>query len=393
MSLVAILLAASVAGAIPSVPVARGASSHGEVVLPQVVPTWEQVNSNGFGDPQTSEVTSLEAFNGYLYAGTHNLVDPEPLFDGAQIFRSQDGVTWSAVTQPGFGIAHDIAPPAILDLTVFGGRIYASTGRGDGPGQIWRALDGVNWAPMVIHGFNDPDTVDVAALAEYNGMIYAGARNTVSGAMLWRSSTGDSNTWQPVTALPAPTIAGAGVSGFAVFDGGLWATVESQAPVQIWLSYGGDWTAVVSDGFGDSQTIVTGGMAEFADYLYVGVGNTVHGAQLWRTTDGTSWQQAITAGFGDPNNQAVEIVFVFQNQLYVGTRNAHTGSELWRSSDGFDWEQVNPDGFGDHNNSGSNLSNATTDFASQLYVGTLNPGGGELWRMQQRRTYLPLIWR
>jgi hypothetical protein len=233
INLLVILLLAGLAGAISCVPVARGAAIQGEAILPQVVPTWEQVNSNGFGDPQTREVAALEAFDGYLYAGSHNPVDPEPLFDGAQIFRSQDGVTWSAVTQAGFGIAHDIAPPAILDFTVFGGRIYASTGRGDGPGQIWRAPDGVNWAPMVIHGFNDPDTVDIAALAEYNGMIYAGAMNTVSGAKIWRSYTGDSNTWQPVAALPAPTMAGAGVSGFAVYDGALWATVESEAPAQL----------------------------------------------------------------------------------------------------------------------------------------------------------------
>ncbi len=382
LNLLGILLLAGLAGAIPCVPVARGAAIQGEVVLPQVVPAWEQVNSNGFGDPQTSEVAALGAFNGYLYAGAHNPVDPEPLFDGAQIFRAQDGMTWTAVTQPGFGIAHDIAPPAILDLTVFNGRLYASTGRGDGPGQIWRTLNGVTWAPMVIHGFNNPDTRDVGALAEYGGMIYAGASNLVSGAQIWRSFTGDSNTWQAVTP-PASTMAGAGVTSFALFDGALWAVVESEAPVEIWYSYGGDWAVAVNDGFGDGETTMTGGMAEFMGQLYVGAGNALNGAQLWRTSDGAIWQPAITPGFGDPNNQAVETVFVFQHQLYVGTRNTQTGAELWRSNNGADWEQVNPDGFGDSNNTGSNRSNAAADFLNQLYVGTSNlVDGGELWRMR-----------
>lgn len=382
INLLVILLLAGLAGAIPCVPVARGATIPSDQVLPQVVPAWEQVNNNGFGDPQTSEVAALEAFSGYLYAGSHNPVDPEPLLDGAQIFRSQGGVTWTAVTQPGFGIAHDIAPPAILDMTVFNGRLYASTGRGDNsPGQIWRTLNGVNWAPMVIHGFADPDTRDVAALAEYNGMIYAGARNVTSGAQIWRSFTGDSNTWEAVI-LPASTMPGAGVTSFAQFDGALWAAVESEAPVEIWYSYGGDWAVAVNDGFGDGETTMTGGMAEFMGQLYIGAGNALNGAQLWRTSDGAVWQPAITPGFGDPNNLAVETVFVFQDQLYVGMRNMQTGLELWRSPDGADWEQVNVDGFGDSANTGSNRSNATAAFASQLYVGTKNlAGGGELWRM------------
>jgi hypothetical protein len=180
----------------------------------------------------------------------------------------------------------------------------------------------------------------------------------------------------------------------AVFDGALYAAVESTAPAQIWCSYGGDWTTVMSDGFGNSLTTSTGGMAEFAGYLYAGAGNTVDGAQLWRTHDGANWEQAINPGFGDPNNQKVEMVFVFQSHLYVSVKNAQTGIELWRSIDGTLWEQANPDGFGDSHNTHSNLSNATADFLGDLYVGTSNVvDGGELWWMQQQHTYLPLILR
>jgi len=390
MGVLAILLMAGVGGVSAATPETGHAPGHSIQALTQAVPGWQQVNSNGFGDQQTGEVSALAPFNGYLYAGTHNATD------GARIFRSPDGLTWTPVTQPGFGISHDIAPPAILDLTVFNGRIYASTGRGDGPGQIWRALDGVNWAPMVIHGFSDPDTVDITALAVYNGLIYAGATNLISGAQIWRSFTGDSNTWTQV-APAAPGTAAAGVTGLAEFDGALYAAVESDGPAQIWRSYGGDWTTVVSDGFGHSDTTSTGGLAEFAGYLYVGAGNTKAGAELWRTSDGASWQQAITPGFGDPNNQTVEMVFVFQNQLYAGVKNGQTGMELWRSTNGALWEPANQAGFGDSNNLGSNGSNATTNFLGQLYVGTSNVvDGGELWRMQQQpqlHTYLPIILR
>ena len=385
-----ILLVAGVASVSASAP---GTYSHGVQGIAQEVPAWQQVNSSGFGDPQTGEVAALGAFNGYLYAGTHNPIDPGPIpvFDGAQIFRSSDGVAWNPVTQPGFGNYHDTAPPAILDLAVFSGRLYASTGRGDSAGKIYRTLDGVNWAPVVNSGFGDQDNVDITALAAYNGMLYAGVTNLVTGAQIWRSVTGDSNTW---TQASVPGMADASITGFAIYDGGLYAAVESDAPAQIWRSYGGDWTTVMGDGFGDSLTTSTGGMAEFAGYLYVGAGNADDGAQLWRTHDGASWEQAINPGFGDPNNQKVEMVFVFQNHLYVSLKNVQTGIELWRSTDGTLWERANQDGFGDSNNSCSNWSNATADFLGHLYVGTSNVvDGGELWRMQQQRTYLPLILR
>jgi hypothetical protein len=375
-------------------PVVSGAPSTNIIAIQELaqtalLPGWQQANTNGFGDPKELEISALEAFNGYLYAGTYNIVEPLVLFDGARIFRSPDGVTWSPVTQPGFQNAHDSAPPAILDFVIFGNRLYASTGRGGNPAQIWRASNGVSWAPMVAAGFGDPDIHDIAALAVYNNVIYAGASSQVSGARIFRSSTGDSNTWSPV-APAGPTMAGASVTGFAIFNGALYATVESEAPIQIWRSTGGAWTTVMNNGFGDSLTTSTGGMAVFGGYLYVGAGNTAVGAQLWRSTDGASWAQAVQPGFGDSNNQKVETVFVFQNQLYVSVKNSVKGMEVWRSADGMLWEQVNQDGFGDGNNTGTNRAGATADFLGQLYVGTSNiVDGGELWRMLQQPTDTP----
>jgi hypothetical protein len=173
-----------------------------------------------------------------------------------------------------------------------------------------------------------------------------------------------------------------------VFNSSLYATIESQAPVQVWRSSNGStWTVAVSNGFGDSQTISTGGMAVFGGYLYVGAGNAVSGAQLWRSNNGTNWVQAITPGFGDPNNKTVEMVYVFQNQLYVGVQNDLTGLEVWRTGDGSNWEQVNVDGFGDSRNTTTNGSHATAEFLTQLYVGTSNIAtGAELWRSLQQNT-------
>ena len=392
------LLAANVVGTSASELGASRLSRHGEQKMAEALLDWQQVNSNGFGDPQELEVSALEPFNGYLYAGTHNLVapGPVPIFDGGRIFRAPDGVTWAPVTQPGFGNPHDSAAPAILDFVVFGNQLYASTGWGGNPGQIWRTSNGVSWAPMVTSGFGDPDIHDITALAVYNGMIYAGASSQVSRAQIYRSYSGDSSAWNPV-APPTSTMPGASVTGLTVFNSALWATVESEAPVQIWRTSGGAWTVVNSNGFGNSDTIQTGGMAVFGGYLYVGVGNTADGPQLWRTNNGTGWTQVTSPISVDPNNQQVEMVSVFENYLYVSVKNTVTGLEVWRTADLVTWEQVNADGFGDSNNTGTNRSSASANFLNQFYVGTSNSvTGGEVWRMLQQLVlkqfmYLPLI--
>jgi hypothetical protein len=361
----------------------------------QGMPGWQQVNTNGFSDPQTGEVTALGAFNGYLYAGTHNPVDPEPLYDGAQIFRSSDGVTWNSVTQPGFGNSHDNAPPAILDFIVFNNYLYAGTGRGNAS-QIWRSQNGTIWAPMDVTGFSNPDNVDVSALAVFDNMIYAGVMNRVTGVQIWRSYTGDNNSWVQQVTPANPGTSASAVTGFAEFDGALYAAIESDAPLQIWQCLGSDWTAVMSDGFGKNSTIFSGGMVAFAGHLYAGAGDTQEGAQLYRTQDGTTWAPVITPGFGDPNNKKVEVVFVFQNRLFVSVKNAFTGIEVWSSSNGTSWERANQDGFGDSHNTGSNQSNSVENFLGDFYVGTVNVlDGGEVWRLQQQKTflYLPLTLR
>jgi len=395
MGVLVILLIVGGSGLSASAANTSGAHSPGVPELPQVIPVWQQMNSNGFGDPDASEVSALATFKGYLYAGTHNPINPGPELDGARIFRSPDGINWAPVTDPGFGNGHDTAATAVLDMTVFKGYIYASTGRSANAAKIYRAADGTNWAPVVNSGFANPDNHDITALAEYGNKIYAGVTNAETGVEIWSSFTGDSGagSWTlvpPTEPGPAPS----NLTGFAVFDGALYGAVESEGPAQIWNTYGTDWAPVMNNGFGDNNTTLIGGMAVFANNLYVGAGNTADGARLYRSDDGATWYPVSILGLGDSGNQKVESVFVFQNQLYISVMNAAAGIKLWRSPDGTSWERANVDGFGDSNNSGTNMSNATANFQCNLYIGTSNVvDGGELWATQQQCMYIPLMMR
>ena len=114
------------------------------------VPGWRQVNINGFGERHNRGILALEVFNGQLYAGTRNWDD------GASVWRTGDGATWTRVSEIGFGSAH-ITTAAILDMTVFKNQLYVSTGWGEGRGQMWRTADGTTWTQVEGDGFGaDP---------------------------------------------------------------------------------------------------------------------------------------------------------------------------------------------------------------------------------------------
>jgi sugar lactone lactonase YvrE len=359
------------------------------------VPDWQQVNINGFGERYAISVTALGGFNGQLYAGTCTSWESGK---GAQVYRTSDGVTWSAASEPGFGVYTDTIS-AVLDLVVFDGQLYAGAGWGNIQGQLWRTADGTTWEPVTTDGFGNGSNDAVGALSEFGGLLYAGVSNP-NGAGIWRSVSGDPGDWTQVAPDEPGTEGVHQVTGFAVYRGALYAAVESskgEGTVQVWRSTNGSaWDTVVADGFGDPNNYSTGGFAQYGGYLYLGTQNDVSGAQLWRTADGTAWTKVVGDGFGEMANLKIEMLFVFAAQLYAGTKNSETGLEVWRSSDGLDWEQVNLAGFGDSNNWMTLWSNSTAKYNSRLHIGTWNfASGGEIWRydLQVRSVYLPVVLR
>ena len=71
-------------------------------------------------------------------------------------------------------------------------------------------------------------------------------------------------------------------------------------------------------------------MAIFEDALYASTQNWTTGAEVWRTTNGTSWAQVNNDGFGDPDNDTGFSMAVFNGFLYLGTQNVETGCQVWR---------------------------------------------------------------
>jgi hypothetical protein len=345
-------------------------------------PGAQPIVSDGFGNPGNVPIEALEVFQGRLYAEATNYDE------GATIWRSDNGGSWTQVTAPGFDSAYGVNNPIVFDMFVFKNQLYAGTGfwtNTTTAGQIWRSANGTNWKLVAADGLGDPNNLGFTTFTSFKGMIYAAALNGAAGAEIWRSNTGESGNWQQVVTDgfgggPAYFI----ITSLTTFNGQLYATVEATTGTgaQVWRSGNGtDWTLVSEDGFGDINNYQTGASVVYRGDLYVTTRNDVTGAQLWRTKNGVTWQQVVGDGFGDIHNFKIESLAVYNGALYAAANNPVTGVELWRSTDGVNWAQVNADGFGDSGIFVSLWSNGTTSFQGNLLIGSNGPFGGVIWQL------------
>lgn len=352
---------------------------------------WRQVNLNGFGDRRNWAAYALQDFQGLLYAGTWNESGT-----GAQIWRMTPTGSWSPIVTDGFGDGDNFI---LEDLGIFNGQVYASTGNWapSKGGGIYRSSDGTTWTPVVTNGFGDDRNVIISALTEFNGMLYtsAGGWDTGKGADIWRTSTGASQDWGQVVAngfdndpnnYYAPEM--------IVFNGYLYAgTYNHVSGAEVWRTSNGTvWTQANTDGFGELGVCSIIGMTVFENALYAGVNKCDNaGGEIWRTTNGTNWTKVMVNGFGDANNRSAGAFVVFEDDLFIMMENNITGIEIWRSSDGENWRQVSPDGLGDSNNIYGSWGHSFHVYNDRLYLLTNNSAnGGEVWQMLPS-IYLPII--
>ena len=367
--------------------------------LPQLAygaPGWQQANTSGFGDVKDEVVKSLEVYNNQLYAGTGNYTE------GGQIWRSSNGITWTAVSERGLGSGNVFS--FVYDMIGFKGQLYAGIGNwtnGGVGGQVWRCTicDGStnDWQKVVDNGFGSADNAGIANFAVFNNMLYASSFNLGKGVEIWRSSTGNLDDWTSVVS--------AGNGDANTFDayltaanGYLYAAVENSADgMEIWQTATGnegEWNRIVTGGFGDATNdLYTGGLVVFGSDLYVGTGSDSGLARVYRYHNG-AWGQVGSDGFGDPHNSAISgSLTVFDGALYAAVTNSITGMEVWSSPDGTNWSQVNTDGFGDSDNVRTVGNNSTAVFNNSLYLGVWNTDqGGEVWRTLNQ-VFLPLVMR
>jgi len=139
----------------------------------------------------------------------------------------------------------------------------------------------------------------------------------------------------------------------------------------------------IAGGYGFPETTASS-MAVFGGNLYVGTASLTVGCEVWRY-DGTTWTQVVGQGppgitgtgpgFGDPNNAAAVSMAVYGSQLYVGTLNG-SGCQVWSSLDGTTWTRMDAGALGPVNVGAPSM----IAVGGLLYVGTNNGTSGcEVW--------------
>jgi hypothetical protein len=329
-------------------------------VSAEPTPSWVQVNEDGFGDPQNTQVPALAVYNGYLYCGVWRMdIVTEEL--SAQIWRSPDGASWEKVfDQPVNGVS-------VLLPTK--GYLYAASW---GPnGKMWRSRDGLNWED--ISSGLAATSLDAARLANYKNKIYVSSY--ASGADVWVSS--DGREWDPFITPDTgdPNVSSA--TSHAIFKGYLyWAGDDWVDGGRIWKTDGTTIEIMTTDGFGHKLGAMSS-LAAFGKYLYAG-GWWDNSIRVWRTGDGNIWRQVHELPFIWGAITALE---AFEGELFLVAEDWETGLEVWKTSDGENWTQVGFDGFGDPNNVWSHWDNGTVVFRNNLYIAATNYStGGEVWK-------------
>jgi hypothetical protein len=153
--------------------------------------SWTQCNTDGFGDANNQGLWAAAVFSDYLYVATGQWKDT---YTGVEVWRTNDGVTWNQVNTDGFGDPENRSPW----IEPFGGYLYVSSHNGDTGSQIWRCAtcNGADWEQVIGDGFGDSNTLASHFMLGFDGYFYACAENSVTGVEVWRTANGTS--WSQV---------------------------------------------------------------------------------------------------------------------------------------------------------------------------------------------------
>jgi streptogramin lyase len=353
---------------------------------------WQQTNLDGFGEIDNFFITTIKTLNSSLVAGTFNSSE------GCQLWKLDNGA-WTSLMKGGFGHKYNVGISNLID---FKGKHYASTSANQTDGaEIWRGSSLTNWSRVVKDGFGNPDHAEINSLAVFKDMLYAGTWNWsgTKGGEIWRTASGNSGDWTRVVSNGFGNSENEAVLFLVTYKDMLYAsTVNFVTGGEVWRSGNGkSWNKVSSSGFGDQYN---GRIFLVPDTstMYAGTWNYKDsdnpGGELWRCSkcDGSDWVEVPnTKGFGSSENRSIFPVEVPGNSLYAFTENRSTGLQVWMAEDGENFRKVSPDGFGDSKNY---FPTGIALYNKKLYVGTGNwfANAGEIW-MRKGFYFLPTIFK
>jgi hypothetical protein len=364
------------------------------------LPGMQQVNDDGFGNPNNLSVFALEVFQGFLYAGTRNEDT------GCEIWR-YDGSSWESVMNGCFGKPYNLG---IDDFIVYNGRLYAGVWTGaneDGTvegGEIWRSNDGRNWEEVVSGGFGFGGNYPyIDRLIEFKNYLYAvnGDYGTPEfGLEIWRSKSGNNGEWVKVVTGGFGKLENMSIVASAIFKEKLYVgTFTLSGTAQVYSTVDGEkWESVNDFNLGGINNRRVSALDVFNGYLYAAVIETGELneiiARVFRCQicDGDDWELVLDGPYEYPGTYRKPGLEVYGDYLYYVVGNYYDlgndiktkGLELWRTGDGSAWERLAYGGFNDENNAWTYFDNAMVVYDGNLYIGLDNKAtGAEVWMVSE----------
>ncbi len=429
-------------------------------------PRFQQVGTDGVGNPRSKNAQSMAWFDGHVYLGvTHHAgegpedaarilrYDPEHA-EWLEVFRSpmvkaDSRASASHVYMFGKTDAKAVATQVPLYRGYRGMAVYQ--GKSDRKpslyvgaishwgARILRSEDGLHFTPVAEPGLGDPNLLSFRSLVVFNDHLFAAHTGSISGEVMDRNFSDTTSIyvsddpgggdWHLAMPLNFGDANNKAIFGLTVFGEHLYAgTGNPEEGFQVWRTAAQGkppfkWECVMNRGaYRHTLNEVAIAMAAFKGALYIGTGIPGLGydktydvgpaaAELIRLNADGSWDlivgtprftpdglkvplSAMGPGFDDTQNTVFWSMGVHDGSLYVGTNNVRPwkiamrgdremvgGAQLWASDDGENWQAVTLDGFGNHFAIGIRTQLSTP---LGFFVGTSNHQ--EIEKVWRRRT-------
>ncbi len=195
------------------------------------------------------------------------------------------------------------------------------------------------WSQKNSDGFGNPNNALIASSAVFDGKLYLGVSNQVTGGKVYRSA--DLATW---TEVYSDTNGRARVEIVGVLDDELYIAAgahdgrypATEPTIQLYRSStgrcgyleSGEHTQIDDDEQQHPHHCGWGYRVQQCPLL--ATMNVTTGAEVWRTADGTTWSQVNSDGFGYATTFAAELI-PFNGYLYAWSSDYTRGQAVWRT--------------------------------------------------------------
>lgn len=312
---------------------------------------WSELTTDA---PFSPRLTTGTEFNGQMWViGGESTRDSSGTSVRNDVWRSSDGLNWSAVATSGAIFSRRAGHAVVAfnnKLWVIGGgdNVAAAGGPSTRLNDVWSSSDGVSWTQQVPTGGNIFSPRMYPAAVVYAGKLWVIGGDVARGSPsdtyandVWYTT--DGTTWVNASANAAfPAREGHSV---AVLNNSMWLIGGDNgggALADVWKSTDGvTWTQQTPAGQSFSAR-TTHAAAVLNGRLYVvgGAAGTAYGVtqynDVWSTVDGTNWR--MDTGAAAFSARSMFAMFVHNNELWLsGGFAAGLLNDVWRSSDAVNW--------------------------------------------------------